>query len=31
MQDWEALGLEVAITELDIVTWFGNEGAQAIQ
>jgi endo-1,4-beta-xylanase len=31
MQDWEALGLEVAITELDIVTWLGNEGAQAVQ
>jgi endo-1,4-beta-xylanase len=29
MQDWEALGLEVAITELDIVTWLGNEEAQA--
>jgi len=31
MQDWEALGLEVAITEVDIVTWFGNEEAQAVQ
>ena len=31
MQDWQALGLEVAITELDIVTWLGNEKAQAIQ
>ena len=31
MQDWEALGLEVAVTELDVVTWFGSEEAQAIQ
>jgi len=31
MQDWEALGLKVAITELDIVTWLDNEEAQALQ
>ncbi len=31
MQDWEALGLEVAITELDIPTPFLNEEAQAVQ
>ena len=31
MRDWESLGLKVALTELDIVTWLGNEKAQAIQ
>jgi endo-1,4-beta-xylanase len=31
IQDWEAVGVKVAITELDIVTWLGNEEAQANQ